>query len=256
MASSIETVSVVTITQRKRFPVLQLLARLLLNQTRQPDEWVITEGSQTSEDAAENQVKVETLRAVVPFPIVYVPYVAGTKLGGLRNRGNNACTCEIIVCMDDDDYYPVKRIEHAVERFREFPDRDIAGCSNLLVYDFGSRAFYQCKGFHENHSTNNAMAWRKRYLTKHRHDDSKTHAEEASFTNNFTEPMITLLPLLTVVTASHTQNTFDKRTIIKNNVSFNELPTNLIFQIMTLEHYKWYADWFQKQTETVFPPSA
>jgi glycosyltransferase involved in cell wall biosynthesis len=43
----------------------------------------------------------------------------GLTLGDNRNRGNQVVTGDIIVCMDDDDYYPPTRISHAVEELNK-----------------------------------------------------------------------------------------------------------------------------------------
>ena len=234
------TVSVVTITQYKRRSALRLLYECIKRQTRKPDEWVIVEGSPLKEDADSNAEQIHSLRDSSEIRIVYIPFEPDTKLGGLRNRGNKACMGDITVCMDDDDYYPSTRIEHVLSQMERFPDVLIAGCSNMLLYDFGTHTFYQCTGYHKNHSTNNAMAWRKKYLENHEHDMTRSYGEESSFTNNFTEPMIQLLPTHTVITSSHTSNTFDKRELIKNNPKFRLLPTSSLFTMMTAPQFHDY----------------
>ena len=240
-------VSVITISQHGRFPLLQLLLQHIQKQTVQTDEWVIVEGSKTPEDAALHKENIATL--VATFPIRYLPYDGPVKLGGLRNRGNKACKGDIIICMDDDDYYPIDRIHHVLEQFRKYPNINIAGCSNVLLYDYSSKKLYQCVGFHGNHSTNNAMAWRSSYLTYHQHDDSKSNAEEASFTNSFSEKMIPLHPLKTVIVSSHTINTFDKRSLIESNPRFMLLPHSALYTIMPEAVHKIYSDFFEMKRQ-------
>jgi hypothetical protein len=110
-------------------------------------------------------------------------------LGELRNRGNTTCTGDITVCMDDDDFYPIDRVEHAVERL-EGSKAKIAGCSAVLIYDYFLDKLYKFKPFGPNHSTNNCMAWKKEYLKDNKHDSTKEMAEESSFTKAFTETMV------------------------------------------------------------------
>ena len=50
--------------------------------------------------------------------IIYIEY-SGKALSDLRNIGNNKCSGDIIVCMDDDDYYPVERVSHAVDALKK-----------------------------------------------------------------------------------------------------------------------------------------
>ena len=44
-------ISIVTISQKKRFPLLTILSKCILKQSKLPDEWVIIEGSKNKEDA-------------------------------------------------------------------------------------------------------------------------------------------------------------------------------------------------------------
>jgi glycosyltransferase involved in cell wall biosynthesis len=237
-------ISVVTISQRGRFPTLQILVKHLLSQTIKPHEWVIVEGSKTEEDAALHAADIATIH--VPFTVNYVPYKPGLKLGALRNRGNQACTGDITICMDDDDFYPTDRIQHVMEQFKKHPTLNIAGCTNVLLYDYTNKVFYQCIGFHPNHATNNTMAWRTKYIKTHRHDDEKSNAEEASFTNQFSEPMIPLTPTKTVIVSSHTSNTFDKRNLVKCNPRFIMIPHSAIHKLIPDDIYNEYSSFFVK----------
>ena len=60
--------------------------------------------------------------------IRYVALPEGEKLpiGAKRNRLNEMATGEIIVCWDDDDYYPPDRIKKAVNKLRSVPNRRAA----------------------------------------------------------------------------------------------------------------------------------
>ena len=104
----------------------------------------------------------------------------------------------------------------------EDPDL-IAGFSRLILYDYNLDKAYQSTGYGKYHSTNACMAWKKAYLKTNSHDETKTFAEEQSFTKSFTEKLIQLEPLSTIVASSHNLNTFNKKkllvsTYINNNV--------------------------------------
>ena len=232
-----EKISVVTVTQWKRFPVLKLVASCLFRQSKKPDEWVIVDGNATPEDAVLLAEQMTVLRDDIMIPIVYVPFHPAA-LGELRNRGNMACKGDIIICMDDDDYYPPTRIQHVVEQFKANPDKSIAGCTKLLIHDYTTLQFYQCVGFNETHSTNSAMAYRKSYLKTHAYDNTQKTGEEAHFTNNFTEPMIQLYPSHTVILSSHTQNTYDKSDMLKNNPHFTPLEFKWMPKLMDAMMYR------------------
>jgi len=204
------TVSIVTITQLSRAKCLANLLEIILSQTyHNIIEWVIVEGSKSQADADQNKKQMMEMSAHTSIKIVYVEY-SGNALSDLRNSGNTKCKGDIIVCMDDDDYYPPSRVMHAVKMLEGSP-KLIAGCSDAYMYDYNTQFLYKFKPFGPNHSTNNCMAYKREYLKTHAHQSGLSHAEEASFTNGFSEPMVQLSPAKCIIISSHNDNTFDKR---------------------------------------------
>ena len=232
---NISTVSLLTITQRSRNKCLKNLLEFILQQTyKDIIEWVIVEGSKTKKEAEENKefIMNEIFIHEIHFPIKYVDYEEGSKEGSklsdLRNRGNDSCKGDIIVCMDDDDYYPPKRVETAVAKLNN-STKQIAGCSYAYMYHYNLEKLYKFKSFGRNHSTNNCLAYKKEYLLTHRHEAGLDLGEEMSFTNGFTEPMIQLDSEDCIVISSHKSNTFDKTPLcIKENNKIREILTNNI----------------------------
>ena len=215
------TVSIVTITQLKRFPCLEILKDMIKSQTYQNIiEWVIVEGSPSQDDWPENASNIQKLKDDAEFkiPIVYLEKKSGEKLGGLRNKANKACSGEITVVMDDDDYYPVERVEHAVEKLQGSPFL-IAGCSDMLIYDYTIEKLCRFRKFGEYHSVNSCLAWKRKYLESHSHDETKETGEEPSFTNQFKEPMVQLDAVKTIVQSSHSSNTYNKREILTSGIT-------------------------------------
>ena len=211
----ITTVSLVTVTQYARMECLTNLRELITAQLY-PNiiEWVIVEGSQTKIDAFVNEQHIDALKktASFRFPIIYVPFKEGQKLSDLRNAGNATCKGDIIVCMDDDDYYPPTRVGHAVYKLIN-SSALIAGCSKCYLYFYDSKQLYQFRSLGQNHSTNNCMAYKREYLKNNAHASGLSFAEESSFTNNFSEPMVQLTPEKCIVISGHLTNTVDKRWI-------------------------------------------
>jgi glycosyltransferase involved in cell wall biosynthesis len=183
-------------------------------------EWVIVEGSQEEVLRDKNIININEfinekmeqtdieMRFIVPESIV--------TLSNLRNIGNNHCKGDIIVCMDDDDYYPPTRVPHAVKMLTKY-NRLIAGCSGMYMYNFSKDKLYKFEGFHNNHSTNNCFAYKKSYLENHRYTEGLYYAEESSFTNDFQEPMIQLHPKKCIVQTIHKENTVDKAKFLNSN---------------------------------------
>lgn len=218
-------VSIITVTQIKRVETIKILAAHIVNQTyKNIVQWVIVEGSNNLEDALKNEANITLLQEHCPdVPITYIkayrldeatnePVFNGDKLGQLRNVGNRACTGDITVCMDDDDYYFPTRVEHVVKMLTKSKCL-IAGCSEKYLYDYCLKRFYKFKLFGPYHSTNDCMAWKKEYIAQNSHDPLASNAEESSFTNKFANPMVQLDPMHTIIASSHYMNTFNKKEI-------------------------------------------
>lgn len=213
------TVSIVTVTQYSRRACLAHLSDLIKAQLyKNIVEWVIVEGSNYAETAKLNEKCIQALQnrdkderqylSVLP-PIIYVPFVPGQHLSDMRNAGNQVCKGDIIVCMDDDDYYPPTRVSHAVYRLTNSA-KLLAGCSRAYIYFYLHQKFFQFKSFGKNHSTNNCLAYKREYLLKHRYTPGLDKAEEADFTTDFEEPMEQLDPNKCIVVSGHGYNTVDK----------------------------------------------
>jgi glycosyltransferase involved in cell wall biosynthesis len=157
-------------------------------------------------------------------------------LSNLRNLANEHCNGDIIICMDDDDYYPPMAVSHAVDMFNRY-NRLIAGCSPIYMYDFFTDTLYKFNGFHNNHSTNNCIAYRKQYLENHRYEDNLDCAEEYSFTNGFTEPMIQLSAEKCIVASIH-DNTVDKTAFITQNPGVTEVTDKHISDLIPTEIFE------------------
>jgi glycosyltransferase involved in cell wall biosynthesis len=244
-------ISVVTVTQLCRHRLLKLLADCILAQTILPNEWVIVEGSKTSEDAIQNSKYIKEFNTTIPFPVVYIPFEENMMLGGLRNKGNKKCTGDYIVCMDDDDYYPARRIEQVKYVFDTYPQVNLTGCSGLFIHDYEDNKFYHCRTLHENHSITSAMAWRKTYLENHQHDETAKFAEDRSFTNGFSEPMVQLDPVQTIILSCHNSNLYVKRTLLANNPQYIPLKDDILPFIMDEDMYELYKSEIKRLNEEV-----
>lgn len=223
------SVSIITVTQFNRFQCIKILLDIIKSQTYSNIiEWVIVEGSKTETLSNENKANINKLieenQNLLKFQIVYVERKADVKLGELRNIGNKTCKGDITVCMDDDDYYPPNRVEHAVSKLSNSTSL-IAGCSSHLMYDYDLNLLVQMKQFGQYHSINSCMAWKKEYLETNSHDPLKEFGEEQSFTKNYTNPMIQLDPFSTVILSSHSYNTYGKKKFFIAHL--NQIPCSI-----------------------------
>jgi glycosyltransferase involved in cell wall biosynthesis len=176
-------------------------------------EWIILDdGSDPVEDLFKN-LKIPNLR--------YIRESEKQTIGAKRNRLNNEICGDIIVAMDDDDYYPPERVAAVVTGFKRNPDIQLAGASEIYMYYSDIKTIYKLGPYNPKHATNGTMAWRRSYAETHAYDETVTHAEEKSFLEDYRHPMIQLDPFKVMLVMSHTENTFDKK-------KMREIPNPLV----------------------------
>jgi glycosyltransferase involved in cell wall biosynthesis len=142
--------------------------------------------------------------------IRYIRLEEKLNIGAKRNRLNQEAKGSIIISMDDDDWYSPERISHVVLMFNTYPKIQIAGSSVLYMYYSDTGEILKLGPYGKQHATNGTMAYRSTYANTHLYDDTVIHAEEQSFLENYTQPIIQLDPMKTMLVMSHSENTFDK----------------------------------------------
>lgn len=179
MNMSNPSVSVITVTCPNRVPFHSILIENMKGQTYgNITQWIIVYDMKNKNDASIDEI--ENARHYFEFPIkILISSEKDSKIGRLRNMGNDSSSGDVIVWMDDDDYYPPEYIEHAVECLK--PPYRVAGCSELYVYDMRWDLLVQSKPREKNHTTNNCLAYYRGYLLNHRYDESVSFDEESSF---------------------------------------------------------------------------
>ena len=136
------------------------------------------------------------------------------KLGVKRNLMHSKSSGDIIVYMDDDDYYPPQRVSHAVETLQKNPHALAAGSSEIYIYFKHIDEMYQFGPYRENHATAGTFALRRSLIETNKYNEDACLAEEREFLNDYTIPLVQLDPLKVILVFSHEQNTFDKRTLL------------------------------------------
>lgn len=135
-------------------------------------------------------------------------------LGKKRNELNALTSGDIIVCFDDDDFYSPDRVRHAVNTLVN--SRCLIAASTVIhIYYKSLDKILEFGPYAPNHGTNGTMAYRKEYLRNHSYLDDKDKAEEAHFTNNFSEPLVQLNPHKVMLCLAHGNNTVDKDPFIE-----------------------------------------
>tara|TARA_Y100001968_G_scaffold12080_1_gene10045 strand:+ start:515 stop:1273 length:759 start_codon:yes stop_codon:yes gene_type:complete len=229
------SVSIHTITFN-RYKCLNILKSHILNQNYPQNliEWVIIDDS--SDEIDKNIIKDSKLN------IKYTKLTDRTVIGRKRNIANSKSKGDIIVVMDDDDFYPVNRISHAVEKLQN-SKKLIAGSPYLLVFYLLEKELWMsgpgpCGN---NYATANTFAFKRKLLKTTRFGNDCNLAEEKEFTKEYTIPMINLDPYNTVFSIAHKSNTSNKQIMRLNphrsdmkKLNIDEINIDIINQINEL----------------------
>ncbi len=203
-------VSILTPTYNRR-PFLKRLYSYILAQEYPLArmEWVIfDDGTDSVEDL------ITAWKAEGRLEIQYHRANSKLSIGAKRNLLHGLARGEILVNMDDDDYYMPARVSHAVFVLRSRNVRLVGSSRNHLYYvDDGS--IWSVGPYAPNHATFGTMAYTRQYAVSHPCDETKLFAEEVEFTNRYTEPLAQLDPLKVMLVLCHSNNTFDKRDLRK-----------------------------------------
>ena len=148
--------------------------------------------------------------------VKYFRYEKKIKLGRKRNLMHEKCKGEIIVYMDDDDFYPPDRVNHAVNRLRSRPQALAAGSSAVYMYFSELKQIYLFGPYGDSHATAGTFAFKKRLLQETKYDDEAECAEEKAFLKNYSIPFVQLDPKKSILVFAHKYNTFDKRQLLVN----------------------------------------
>ena len=203
-------VSVCTPTFNRR-PFVEMMIKCFDSQDypKNKMEWIIIDdGSDPIEDIVGSHPSVK-----------YFKYDDKMTLGKKRNIMHKKSCGDIIVYMDDDDYYPPDRVSHAVERLMGNPSALCAGSSEMYIYFKDNKdkcKMVQFGPYGPDHATAGTFAFKRKLLKDTQYNEEACLAEEREFLKNYTVPFVQLDPLKTILVFSHSHNTFDKRTLLEN----------------------------------------
>jgi glycosyltransferase involved in cell wall biosynthesis len=209
-------ISVCTPTFNRR-PFIPYMIKCFEHQTYPKDriEWIIIDdGTDPIGDLVKDIPQVK-----------YFYYEDKMLLGKKRNVMHSKCSGDIIIYMDDDDYYPEERFSHAVDTLLKNPQYLIAGSSEMHVYFESRNKVYQCGPYKQYHSTAATFAFRKELLSHTKYDDEKALAEETQFTKGYTIPLVQLDTLKSILVFSHKHNSLNKETLLENPESTRTIPS-------------------------------
>lgn len=148
---------------------------------------------------------------------IKVKYIAlnnKISLGKKRNLMHKESSGEILIYIDDDDYYTEDRVMHSVTELLK--SKKLIAASSIMHVWFTNDPIYKFGPYGINHGTAGTFAFKKELLNITGYNEDACFAEEKEFLHNYSIPMIQLDPFKTILVFNHIHNTVDKRKLIVN----------------------------------------
>ena len=208
-------------------------------------EWIIIDdGSDLIEDLVKDIPQVK-----------YYKYDTKMPLGKKRNLMHEKSSGDILVYMDDDDYYPPQRVSHAVNMLQSHPNALCAGASEIYIWFKHIQKMFQFGPYGPNHATAGTFAFKRELLKDHKYDENAALAEEKAFLKNYSVPFVQLEPKKTILVFSHIHNTFDKKKLLENGENqFQKTSTRTVDEFVKEDDLKeFYMETIEKLLQNYSP---
>ena len=196
-------ISLCTPTRNRRI-FINTMIKCVMNQTyKGPIEWIIVD---------DGDDKIEDLVKDIPFVRYYA--VEKMTIGAKRNLIHKYTKGDILIYIDDDDYYPPQRIEHVLESLNSSL---ICGSSIMYIYFANLNKIYKFGPYGTNHATAATFGFKRELLNQTAYNND-TKGEEKFFLKKWTIPLQQMDPKKTILVIAHNMNTVDKNQLLNTNV--------------------------------------
>ena len=196
-------ISLCTPTHNRRM-FINTMIKCIMNQTyKGPLEWIIVD---------DGDDKIQDLVQDIPFVRYYA--VEKMTIGAKRNLIHKYTKGDVLIYIDDDDYYPPQRIEHVLESLHSSL---ICGSSIMYIYFTNLNKIYKFGPYGPNHATAATFGFKRNLLNQTAYNNDK-RGEEKFFLKKWTIPLQQLDPKKTILVIAHNTNTVDKNQLLDKNV--------------------------------------
>lgn len=202
-SSEFPPVSIVTPTYNRR-AFLPWAIECVRSQTYPKErlEWLVyDDGSDKILDVLQPYMKELNIR--------YFSSDVKLNIGAKRNKLHEEARGEILVVIDDDDFYFPNRVSHAVAKMLACKASLVGSSRNTLFFS-DDKSIWEVGPYGNSHATFGTMAFTKQYAIESKCDESVLFAEEVSFTKKYSTPLAQLDPMKTMLVICHSKNTFNK----------------------------------------------
>ena len=169
-------------------------------------------------------------------------HLESMTLGKKRNFLCKESKGDILVFMDDDDYYPPDKVSHVVDNL--WTSKYLVSGSSIMhvyyiyfdnIYKFGPFRVINNK---TNHTTCGTLSLKKEYFQNHHFDETATKAEEKYFLDDYKTEVLQLDSLKSILCIAHFDNTVDKHQFIKKGILTNIKLSEIIKSESDIDFYK------------------
>ena len=211
---------------RRKFISLAIRCVEMQDYPKDKMEWIIVnDGDEEIEDILNEAIKTRDLPE-----IKYYRYDTKIEyIGEKRNICNKYCSGDIIINIDDDDYYPPERVSNAVNTLNENPNIYCVGVSKTFMYFRNYDIMGALGPWSNNHCCTGSLAFRKELLNITSYDNKRKTGEDKAFLLDYNLPVIQLDTLKTIIVLSHNYNS-------SNNINF-AIDKDLCLMKGTIENY-------------------
>lgn len=174
-------------------------------------------------------------RHLFPRTTLYLKYPNRVTIGKKRNDLKRVATGDIMVTMDDDDFYFPTYVEHAVDVLKKTENDGFAALKSAYIF-YPNRWKLEISGPWETGWPGASFVYTKQYANNHHFDTRASSGEEWSFTNSFNVKTGFLEPDKTMIVLAHKNNTSNKNTLKQRQITDLDI-TDYIKEKSTLQLY-------------------
>lgn len=155
------------------------------------------------------------MEEMIPNDKSNIKYIKFDKLslGEKRNKLCESAKGDIIIFMDDDDFYPIDKVSTYTNALNN-SNALLAGSSIMYVYYTQLDLIYKFGPYGRNHCTCGTLAFKKDYFKTHKFPDVNK-AEERIFLDSYKNELVQINPQKAILVIAHKSNTVDKYKFIK-----------------------------------------
>ena len=194
-------ISLCTPTYNRRLFIDTMIKCVMQQTYTGPLEWIIVD---------DGEDKIGDLVQHIPFVKYYA--VDRMTIGAKRNLMHKYAIGDIIIYIDDDDYYPPERIQHVVDSL----NTTICGSSIMYMYFTNLDKIYKFGPYGPNHATAATFGFKRKLLNQTAYNNNDEKGEEKFFLKKWSIPLKQLDPKKTILVISHNKNTVDKNKLLKH----------------------------------------